>query len=709
MNFITGTSGNDTLTDTALDDTIFGLEGDDIITLSFGADYVDGGPGNDLFKFNAVAQYSGLPPEGVLDGGTGFDTLDVSNISPTTFGVIQNQAGEFVTGLFVGSQRFELANFERVILGSGNQYINVDGKRDAGLEIYAGGGDDQISASGAVSVFGEDGNDILYLSGTFGSSVQGRASGGTGFDTLVANISFNVDLSMGIATSGGATWHIDTIENIRLTTFGYASTAIGDDLANIISVSDQLDNGTVGVIVDGRGGHDSITGSAGNDILSGGDGNDGIGGGGGDDKLYGGVGDDALYGGPGADLLDGGAGFDSAAYSIAAQGVVADLQFASTQNTGEALGDSYIAVEQLLGSDFSDSLRGDALNNNLRGGYGDDTLFGRDGDDALSGEWGNDTLLGDAGADTLNGGEGNDHLLGGTGGDSLDGGSGFDYAAYTYSTGPVVSDLQFAASQNRGEAQGDSYTNIEGLIGSAFSDHLSGDQNDNWLWGNGGGDYLFGRDGNDVLVGADDSDTLVGEDGNDTLYGNDGSDYLHGGAGADRLFGGAGFDYALYSFGASSVTADLQFGSENTGDATGDDYASVEGLVGSAFSDSLRGDMGNNYLWGEDGHDALYGRDGNDVLIGNAGNDYLIGGNGNDMFVFGAGDGRDTIYDMQAGNGAGDVIQLSTALGINSYASLQAHASQVGADTVINFDNHTSLTLINTVQWSLAIDDFIFV
>src|SRR5262249_30078538 len=123
---------------------------------------------------------------------------------------------------------------------------------------------------------------------------------------------------------------------------------------------------------------------------------------------------------------------------------------------------------------------------------------------------------------------------------------------------------------NTGDAQGDSYFSLEGLAGSNFDDTLIGD---------GGGNNLRGQ------------------------------------SGADVLDGGAGSDFAEYSNASTGITADLATSSNNTGDAQGDTYISIENLRGSNNNDTLRGDAGNNQLEGLTGSDVLDGGDGTDFAV----------------------------------------------------------------------------------------------
>ena len=263
----------------------------------------------------------------------------------------------------------------------------------------------------------------------------------------------------------------------------------------------------------------------------------------------------------------------------------------------------------------------------MRGDAGDNTLWGYGSRDYLSGYGGNDRLEGGAGDDVLSAGAGDDILNGGSGADRLSGGTGFDFADYG-GAGGVTADLS-DVSLNTGDAAGDVYNSIEGLLGSAETDILSGDGFDNAIFGGQGDDKLAGRNGND------------------TLDGGYGKDYLSGGAGADELRGGEGFDFADYSD-ALSVRVDLADPSQNTSIAAGDSYSAIEGLIGSDGRDSLRGDAGDNVIIGGGSTDFISGRDGNDRLFGGEGNDYIWGNAGADVFVFDRGDGYDQVRDFDA-------------------------------------------------------------
>lgn len=161
------------------------------------------------------------------------------------------------------------------------------------------------------------------------------------------------------------------------------------------------------------------------DILRGGNGNDVLIGGGGNDTVEGGIGNDWLQGGLGGDRLDGGPGTDTATYIGADEGVRADLR--GIVGGGEAEGDTFVSVENLFGSNFADTLAGDANNNVLWGGFGNDWLYGYGGNDTLEGGPGDDVLLGGPGRDRyrFTPGSGQDRVVGFEDGQDL-----LDYTAH---------------------------------------------------------------------------------------------------------------------------------------------------------------------------------------------------------------------------------------------------------------------------------------
>lgn len=756
-----------------------------------------------------------------LDGGSGFDWLQITNSAFSASGQLaaQNFEGLRLDGASVGSNItglritsiYNISGLQQIeILGDSNADISLNGPQfyirnsanssanvsmagkaalyldgsqvrsiagDSGSNavilwnngsvaegIDLGGGDDflsmdwqstNVSAAGSLgaSISGGAGQDQAYFRLVNGGNASLNFAAITGFETVLLQGAATVASTFNVTGLSDQTWLriygqssviitattatglvVDLAPGSLMLTAGStimrvgpesgsysnpnANPALSGSVINAGTIlgtvrfeegDDTYDGrtGSVGGMVEGMAGNDTLLGGAGAETFHGGLGADRLEGNGGADVLFGeeggdillgGDGNDQLFGGAGGDQIDGGAGFDFASYTTAQGGILADLVVWSL-NSGEAAGDSYAGIEGLVGTGFADSLRGTGGDNWLYGEGGSDVAFGRGGNDVLLGGAGDDTLYGNEGNDALYGGDGLDRLLGGSGADYLNGEDGFDFAHYDDAASGVTVDL-LANAANGGAAAGDLLFNIEGLVGTAFGDNLLGGEDSNWLYGNAGQDLLFGRGGNDVLIAGS------------------GDDQLDGGAGADQLYGEAGLDFARYDSAASGLVADLIVWGNNTGEAAGDSYSGIEGLVGTAFADSLRGDAAANYIYGEQGNDWLYGRDGddtllggsgNDFLFGNAGRDLLFGGAGDDRFFFGAGDGTDVIADFEGGAGAViDVIHLYAGLGVSSFAQLQSRMAQVGSDTIIAFDGGATLVLVGVAATSLLADDFVF-
>jgi serralysin len=110
------------------------------------------------------------------------------------------------------------------------------------------------------------------------------------------------------------------------------------------------------------------------------------------DELFGGDGNDLIAGQDGADLIDGGAGSDTAEYTTSSAAVKINLN-AAVQVGGDAAGDRFVSVEGAWGSNFNDTLTGNALANILSGLGGWDVITPGGGIDSLNGGGGNDTFV----------------------------------------------------------------------------------------------------------------------------------------------------------------------------------------------------------------------------------------------------------------------------------------------------------------------------
>ncbi|MEM9128299.1 MAG: DUF4214 domain-containing protein [Pseudomonadota bacterium] len=541
----------------------------------------------------------------------------------------------------------------------------IDGSGSSrNLELYGNDGDDVLSGGsgsdfiygglGADEVRGNAGDDYLFIDTA--DLTSGTVLGGTGFDTaqVLDSLAFSmvmIDHSIEAVHSGGGD---DDIRGTGYSAGIFISGGAGDDVIKGGDGSDYLL---------GDDGNDDIFGDAGNDVIYGGAGDDEIDGDAGDDIVYGGSGEDRIYGWTGADLLDGGSGVDLADYWWSTSAVTVNLATGIGAG-GHAEGDTLVNIEDVDGSDYNDTLIGDAEKNHL---------FGDSGNDTLRGGAGNDTLDGDDGDDSAYGEDGDDTIYGWSGADLLDGGAGTDLADYWWSSSGVTVNLATGLGSG-GDAEGDTLVDIEDVDGSRKNDTLIGDGKSN---------FLYGDKGNDNLQGADGDDYLSGGKGNDSLYGGSGDDWLYGWSGADHLDGGDGVDIADYDDSNAAVTVDLSTGTGAGGHAEGDTLVNIEDIEGSDYDDTLTGNSENNYIFGDLGDDVIRGGAGDDLLDGDAGNDSVYGEDGDDTLIGWSGV---ELLDGGSGSDTADYVLSTGAITVN-LATGSASGGHAEGDTLVGIEN----------------------
>ncbi len=498
----------------------------------------------------------------------------------------------------------------------GDRHAMILGPELEGVVLPGTQGADSLVGSGwADLILGFGGDDTLV--GRLGTDTL---DGGEGIDTVSYAASLqavNVDLSLAV--------------QIPL----FNGHATGDKL---IGIENLL----------GSAYADTLVGDAGDNVLSGSWG---------DDSLAGGAGDDTLDGGAGSDTLDGGAGSNTVSFAGLKEAVQMNLAPAQgvAQGGGAAAGDVLSHIQNLVGTDFADTLQGDAAANHFIGAGGDDSLDGKGGADTLEGGGGNDTYRVDGSSDVIIEEPG------------FRGGSDTVLASADYTLGDNLEGLSLIDAASHGV--GNSLSNqIEALGGSATLEGLAGF------------DHLVGGTGDDQLLGGADYDELRGGAGDDTLEagadgaamaGDGGDDLLLGGSDFDEAdFTGSRADYAIGAISGGGLTVtDLRDASVSTGADSlfGVEYLSfADAFIGVAdllaatatgFADTLFGTADSNLVNALGGDDLAFGVEGNDTLLGAAGKDTLHGGDGNDSLNGGTGadsmlggDGDDTYVVDNAGD-----------------------------------------------------------
>ncbi|MGG2020954.1 calcium-binding protein [Pseudomonas sp. S8] len=322
-----------------------------------------GGAGNDWLWGGAGADH--------FVGGDGYDTVSY-------------------TDSLEGVRVLDFANYDGLTIAYGDTFTGIEAIQGSNFD------DEVYLLDNAMTVDGADGYDtVSYRQSWDGVSVDiGQRAGAAGVTLL------NVEKVIGTSSADQFTANIAgvTLEG-----------GMGDDAYTINSTGVSI------VETDLFGGIDHVytslsslhmdpfiekmtyTGTA--DFT--GYGNDG------DNVIVSGAGNDVLFGGAGGDRFEGGAGVDTVSYEDSTEGLSVSLGWGP--QSGIALYDTYIDIENLRGSHFNDVLQGDWGDNILEGGAGDDFIQGGAGADILYGGLAsgldgeapqNDTLIGGDGDDT---------------------------------------------------------------------------------------------------------------------------------------------------------------------------------------------------------------------------------------------------------------------------------------------------------------------
>ncbi len=223
------------------------------------------------------------------------------------------------------------------------------------------------------------------------------------------------------------------------------------------------------------------------------------------DTIVGSAGDEFFELSGGADSIDGGGGNDTLSFAGASSGVTYVAATGAVTGAGYT-GAIVTGVEAVIGSGFGD---------NITMTVADDTVSAGGWQDVVFGGCGNDLLSGGADSDTIDGGSGNDTIDGGLGADVLAGGAGEDWLDYSRSASAVSVDLRSNAVSG-GDAQGDTVSGFEHIVGSAVAGNLVGNSGNNVI-DFGTANAVLGKSGNDTLRGQSSTGIgVLGGHGDDT-------------------------------------------------------------------------------------------------------------------------------------------------------------------------------------------------
>jgi Ca2+-binding RTX toxin-like protein len=577
--------GNDSVTGGGSGaDTINGGDGDDTITGGGAADVLNGDAGNDTFKLGQATgldnandtvdggagntdclDYDGSTAITVTFTGAYSGTVTGTSLGTDSFAnierIIASQGNDSITGFHGYALDGSFPNYLRNYFGNvGNDTLN-GGDNAAGYTDIA----DYGVPNPAFGVFANLGTGPVTVKGQ--TVAAGRATDMTGGNSVGTDTLTNIDGAFGSGAADILVGGSDS-RSYNGNLFEQWTGNGGNDIiaGNAAALSSSLSPGAPGIVnllefdmiyffgatsgvrvhfglgtaQDGQGGNDllfdidQVQGSSFDDMLIGGNAQN---------DFF-----ESFEGGRGDDYIDGRSGYDSARYQSAAGGINADLSTGIVQD-GDGGTDVLLSIEHLRGGAGNDTMKGSAGNDAFEGMAGVDAIDGGAGFDraefgnslngvqvdlslatgqVLDDGWGNvETLVGIESVrgsihdDSLTGSGLNEFFDGRGGNDTIAGGGGIDGAGYSGAFGAVTVDLNLSVGTATGADGTDDLTGIENIVGSFYSDTLTGDANANRLEGAATKYWTYANTGttdNDTLTGGAGSDVFVFNSALDATY-----------------------------------------------------------------------------------------------------------------------------------------------------------------------------------------------
>lgn len=531
--------------------------------------------------------------------------------------------------------------------GYGNDILDGNGGNDV---MFGGAGNDVLNGGrGADQMFGESGNDHFIWNPGDGSDVL---EGGSGVDTMDfngANVNEKIDISANGTRAlfsrdvANITMDLNDVEHIHFNALGGADS---------ITINDLSGTDVKRVDVDLAGILGGSTGDGQQDQVN----------------VAGTAGNEAIS-------------VDQDGDTVIVQGLSTEVRIEHADATDQLL------VQGGAGDDTIDAsgLHAGHIGLQLQGGDGADKLIGSDGDDLVIGGRGSDVALMGQGNDTFvwNPGEGSDTVEGGGGVDTMDfRGANVNEkvditangtrALFTRDVASITMDLKSVEHVDFEALGGQDNIAVHNLSATDVR-QVNVD--------------LAGSLGGSTGDGQTDSVTLEGTAGNDALTVSQ--------SGSAVTVSGLPTELNVDHADANQDSLVIEAGA-------GNDVIDASAMPAASMNLVLNGGEGSDDLRGGAGNDVLSGGDGNDILRGGGGLDVLNGGAGSDIFEH----GQVTIEDFQAGAG-GDKIDLHGVAGATDFASVLAHAQDVGGNAVLDFGAGEHMTLDHVNVASLQAGNFL--